>query len=320
MAFREYFSDRGIVLQCASGEPSMARATRKAHTALALLLLLAAPSVRGATARSVAIPAREVVLDAKTARGAINVRTARNLLTVVEFPESVIRHNCPVCTTDGQEPDTSALFRVEKLGDAYLAITPTDGAGTRLRAADRVSTMFVQLESGTVVMLYLDGVGSAREADARVVLRYPKQAQAHLDQTSLDKSTEEKITRAAIDKFLSAFMGPHECSATGARARNDDIVLRVTEICHFGHQVIVAFSVENRARAPFEVDAVTLNKGEQKMKQGVLSARTIAFDETTRGVEYIVLPDGDSAQGPYRLTVSEKGGKHRVVTLEGTTR
>ena len=296
----------------------MAHPTTLARRALTVLLLLAVPGAHGpATARSEAVPAREVVLDAKTARGAINIRTARNLLTVVEFPDNVVTTTCPVCT-DGKEPDTSALFRVEKLADAYLAITPADGVGKRSQAAGRVSTVFVQLEGGSAVMLYLDRVASAQEADTRVVLAYPKQA-ARVDQNALDKSTEEKITRAATDKLLSAFMAPHECSQKGARARNDDIVLRVTEICHFGRQVLVSFSIENRARAPFEVEAVTLNKGEQKTKQGILSARTIAFDETTRGVEYLVLPEGDSAKGPYQLTVSEKGGQHRVVTVDGIT-
>ena len=298
----------------------MAHPVTFAHWALTLFALLAALGVHAAAPPRQVVPAREIVLDAKTARGVINIRTALNALTVVEFPESVLKNSCPVCTY-GEEPDTSALFRVEKMGDTVLAITPLDGSGKRLQTANRVSTLFVQLEGGTVLMLYLDRVASAREADPRVILRYPKPAlQAHLDQKALEKSTEEKITRAATEKFLAAFMGPHECSTKGARARNDDIVLRVTELCHFGHQVLVAFSVENRARAPFEVDVVNLNKGDQKTKQGVLSARTIAFDETTRGVEYLVLPDGDSAQGPYRLTVSEKGGQHRVVTLDGITR
>lgn len=300
----------------------MAHATTLAHRTLALAVLLAVPAAhRAATARQVAVPGREIVLDTKTARGAIKIHTARDVLTVVEFPENVVTHNCPVCT-ESKEPDPSALFRVEKMADAYLAITPLNGAGRRTQtASDRVATVFVQLEGGSVVMLYLDRVASARDADARVILAYPKQAApTRVDQKTLDKSTEEKITRAATDKFLSAFMGPHECSAKSARARNDDIVLRVTEICHFGRQVLVSFSVENRARAPFEVEAVTLNRGEQKTKQGILSARTIAFDETTRGVEYLVLPDGESAQGPYQLTVSEKGGQHRVVTVDGITR
>jgi hypothetical protein len=299
----------------------MVRATTPAQRALALAVLLAVPAAhRAATARPVAVPGREIVLDAKTARGAIKIHTARNLQTVVEFPENVVTATCPVCT-DGKEPDTSALFRVEKMADAYVTITPLDGVGKRMQATDRVSTVFVQLEGGTVVILYLDTVASAREADPRVILAYPKRAaQARVDQKPLDKTAEEKITEAATDKFLSAFMAPHECSQKSVRARNDDIVLRVTEICHFGRQVLVSFNVENRARAPFEVEAVTLNRGEQKTKKGVLSARTIAFDETTRGVEYFVLAEGDSAQGPYQLMVSEKGGQHRVVSVDGITR
>jgi hypothetical protein len=115
------------------------------------------------------------------------------------------------------------------------------------------------------------------------------------------------------------FPGRRSCSS-GMHRTDTLSAERVTEICHFGRQVLVSFSIENRARAPFEVEAVTLNKGEQKTKQGILSARTIAFDETTRGVEYLVLPEGDSARGPYQLTVSEKGGQHRVVTVNGITR
>jgi hypothetical protein len=65
----------------------MAHPATLARWALTVLLLLAGPGAHAAaTARSEAVPAREVVLDAKTARGSINIRTARNLLTVVEFP------------------------------------------------------------------------------------------------------------------------------------------------------------------------------------------------------------------------------------------
>ena len=68
----------------------MARVVSVVDAALALVLLGATPEVQARDVATRAAPsvrgAREVLLDEKTIRTNIEVRTARNLLTTVEFP------------------------------------------------------------------------------------------------------------------------------------------------------------------------------------------------------------------------------------------
>jgi hypothetical protein len=77
---------------------------------------------------------RQVVLDEKTVGKAIAIRTARNLLTTVELPEDML--GAPTCgdCTDGKNPESDALFRVEPVAQGrYLAITPNSTASGRAK-------------------------------------------------------------------------------------------------------------------------------------------------------------------------------------------
>ena len=305
--------------------PRRSKGTTMAHVfglltrTLALLALLATPPSRALpAARTVAVPAREIVLDARAARGTIPIRTARNQLTVVEFPGNIVLMRCRACATDDKQPEADALFQVEKLGDAVLAITPAPSEGKRVRSAV-ATTLFVQLEQ-TTLMLSLHRVESESAADPRVILTYPKASrsnQAAAQHATPEKPTQDAITKASRDHFLDAFLEPHQCSHKSARARHDDIVLRVTEVCQFGQRLLISFSLENRGRAPFEVASVAIGAGTSH--DGRLEHRIIAFEEMARGVEYLDLSADRNTDGPHRLTVSEKGGRQRVVTVDGIT-
>src|SRR5690242_11150919 len=81
--------------------------------------------------------AREVVLDEKIVGKAIEIRTARNMLTTVEFPEDMV--GAPACgdCTDGKDPDSDSLFRVEPVARGrYLAITPISDPSRKGNSAD----------------------------------------------------------------------------------------------------------------------------------------------------------------------------------------
>ncbi len=302
----------------------MARLVSVVDAALALVFLGATPEVQAKDIATRAAPsvrgAREVLLDEKTIRTAIEIRTARDLLTTVEFPEDVLGTTCPGCT-DGKAEAGGALFRVETVAKGkYLAITPTTGEGRRTKGEEPVATVLVRLEHATV-MLYLERVERKRAADTRVVLVYPNRAgeteYVRVEKAKLAAECAARIEADVSGRFLRAFTEPHHCLRKGARTRNDDIVLEVTELCYFGREVVFSFTVENRGRAPIEVGSVAVNKGVQESKRGYLSDSTIEFQKVSTGVVSVLLPDGDNTAGPFELTLSESAGKHRVVTVGG---
>jgi hypothetical protein len=262
---------------------------------------------------------RQVVLDEKTVGKAIAIRTARNLLTTVEFPEDML--GAPTCgdCTDGKAPENDALFRVESIAQGrYLAITPNADARRTKPREDAFTTVLVRLEHMTLV-LYVQRVEKKAAADTRVVLAYPNRSgeseYVRAEKSKLEAEAAARIESEVSGRFLRAFSEPHHCSKKGARARNDDVVLEVTELCYFGRELIVAFTVENRGRLPVEVGSVVVNKGSSKREY--LSNRTIEFQKVSSGVVSLRLPEGDSTGGPFELTVAEGNGKRRAVTVGG---
>jgi hypothetical protein len=302
----------------------MARVASFVDAALVALLLGVTAGARAKEAATRAVPfvraAREVVLDEKTVGKAIEVRTARNLLTTVEFPEDLLGPPTCVDCSDGKGPGGDALFRIEPVAQGrYLAITPNSDAGRRMRAGeDPVTTVLVRLEHATL-MLYLQRVEEKSAADTRVVLVYPNRSAEteylRVEKAKLEAESAARIESEVSGRFLRAFTEPHHCSRKGARARNDDIVLEVTELCYFGREVILSFTVENRGRVPVEVGSVVVNRGANKREY--LSERTIEFQKVSSGVVSLRLPEGDSAGGPFEVTVYESTGKHRAVSVGG---
>ena len=239
---------------------------------------------------------RQIVLDEKTVGKAIAIRTARNLLTTVEFPEDML--GAPTCgdCTDGNNPESDALFRVEPVAQGrYLAVTPNAEAPVRAKPGEEpVTTVLVRLEHATI-MLYLERVERKSAADTRVVLVYPNRTgeteYVRAEKAKLEAETAARIESEVSGRFLRAFSEPHHCSKKGARARNDDVVLEVTELCYFGREVIVSFTVENRGRVPVEIGTVIVNKGASKREY--LSERTIEFQKVSSGVVSLRLPEGE---------------------------
>jgi hypothetical protein len=264
--------------------------------------------------------ARQVTLDEATVGKAIEVLTAPNLLTTVEFPEDMLAPpTCGDCT-DGRSPESDALFRIEPVAQGrFIAITPNGDGALRGRASeDAVTTVLVRLEHATL-MLYLKRVERRTAADTRVVLVYPNRSSeseyVRVEKVKLEAESAARIEAEVSGRFLRAFSEPHNCTRKGARARNDDIVLEVTELCYFGRDVILTFTVENRGRVPLEVGSVVVNRGASKREY--LSDRTIEFQKVSSGVISLRLTEGDTSDGPFEVTVNEGAGKRRSVTVGG---
>ncbi|GAO01294.1 hypothetical protein [Anaeromyxobacter sp. PSR-1] len=300
----------------------MARVSTLVQCTAALIILSGAPRAlaKGAPQEAAVKGVRQIVLDEKTVGKAIAIRTARNLLTTVEFPEDMLgAPSCGDCT-DGKNPDSDALFRVEPVAQGrYLAISPNGEPARRTKPGEEpVTTVLVRLEH-TTLMLYLERVERKSAADTRVVLVYPNRSgeseYVRAEKAKLEAESAARIESEVSGRFLRAFSEPHHCSKKGARARNDDVVLEVTELCYFGREVILSFTVENRGRIPVEIGSVIVNKGASKREY--LSERTIDFQKVSSGVVSLRLPEGDTTGGPFELTVSEGSGKRRAVTVGG---
>lgn len=296
----------------------MALVAKILNAALALAVLAGAPEARAKETKNRPPLAREIVLDERTARGAIAIRTARDFLTTVEFPEDVVGTNCPGCTNwKGAEGD--GLFRVEPVAKGrYLVITPTSGEGRRARNEEPLANMLVRLEHATLV-LHLERVDRKSAADSRVVLVYPNRSAdieyVRAEKVKLQAECAASMQDQVTERFLRAFEEPHNCTRKRARNRNDDIVLELTEMCYFGREVILSFTIENRGRTPIEVGWIAVNKGALESKRGHLSSYTIEFQKVSTGVISVLLPEGENTVGPYELTVAEDTGKNRVVKL-----
>jgi hypothetical protein len=300
----------------------MARVSLLVQCIAALAVLSGAPPgvAKGADQEPAVGGVREIVLDEKTIGKTIAIRTARNLLTTVEFPEDML--GMPLCgdCTDGKNPDSDALFRIDPVAQGrYLAIMANGDAARRTKPGDEpLTTMLVRLEHATL-MLYLERVERKSAADTRVVLAYPNRSgeteYVRAEKAKLEAETAARIESEVSGRFLRAFSQPHHCSKKGSRGRNDDVVLEVTELCYFGREVILSFTVENRGRIPVEIGSVIVNKGASKREY--LSDRTIEFEKVSSGVVSLRLPEGDKASGPFELTVAEGSGKRRVVTVGG---
>ena len=300
----------------------MARVVTLVEAALAIALATAASAGRAKETATEGAPsvqeARQIVLDEKNVGKVFHIRTARNLLTTVEFPEDML--GAPACgdCSSGKDADDDGLFRLDAVGQGrYLTIRPSSTARRMRPGEDEATSVLVRLEHATLT-LYVERVERAK-ADTRVIFVYPNRTAEseylRVEKAKLEAEAAAKIEAAVSGRFLQAFAEPHHCSRKGARARNDDIVLEVTEMCYFGREVIISFTVENRARAPVEIGSVMVNKGANKREY--LSEKTVEFQKVSSGVVALRLPDGDSSSGAYELTVSESAGKRRAVTVTG---
>ncbi|HTP27860.1 MAG TPA: hypothetical protein VMK12_19685 [Anaeromyxobacteraceae bacterium] len=259
---------------------------------------------------------RQIVLDEKSAGKVHRIRTGRGAVTTLEFPEDV--EEAPKCGDCVGQTNEDGLFHLEwnKQG-RYLTVWPNHAAARRSSSVDNATTILVRMEHATLT-LFVEWV-ERRKSDSRVVFVYPeRKAESEylrVEKAKLEAEAEARIADEAGKRFVEAFREPHHCETKSARSRNDFIVLEVTEICYFGRQVVIVFTVENRGKAPMAIGAVELNKGQRK--QGELSQTTLEFQQVSTGVEVVTLGDREDSRGPYELTVYESSGKHRAVKVGG---
>jgi len=288
-----------------------------------LFLLFAAAGTKSKSEAAAEAPApnavRTVILDDKNVGKVFRIRTARNVITTIEFPDELL--NTPACgdCADAKESGSDALFLIETVASGrYLTIRANNPQTRRAREADDDATsILVRLEHATLT-LYVERV-EPKKADTRVIFAYPNHEAddeyLRVEKAKLEGEYAAKLKTEVTGRFLQAFSEPHQCVRKGSRARNDDVVLVVTELCYFGRDVIVTFTVENRSRDPLDLASVVVNKGANKREY--LSQKMVEFQRVSTGVVALELAEGENPVGPYEVTVAEGGLKGRTVKLSG---
>lgn len=305
---------------------------------LLIMLLAAAPQAPGTSALDGSKKeAREIPLDETQARVFHTVYTHPSVPAVIEFPEPWVgTPSCGDCVDLAASAEvlksTDALFGVQLFPDQqYILIKPAQFSkrdGGRVPDADFLTTLTVKLKSKLTVTLRIQ-YGTLDQADPRVVFTLPNrgkesqyvQEQIAKARSELEAQEAERITSGVRDEFLRAFLQPHECVTESRRERNDNIVVLVEELCHFGRRVVIRFSVENRGASPFNVGSVDVLQGRGSEATPVESVG-YQFESAGLQIPWDVLRSGvvtfdeteDSSQ-PFTLSVHENGGRGRTVSV-----
>jgi len=288
---------------------------------LAIALLGAAGAGKKEAAPVQAAPgrARQITLDPRAPGAVVEIHLAPGVLTTVELPEEI--QKVPTCAdcSDPSSPGDALYVLQGGLGYRYLTLWPN-------LLTRRWSTMVseellipVVVELGHAKLTLVAKRVEPRVADRRVVVLAPNHSvedeYLRVERQKLMSEVTGQIDAGVASRFEEAFKVPHRCEKKRDRARHDDIVLVVREICSFGQLAVIVFTVENRARPPVESAKVVV-KRERDAKPYALNPR-IEFDEETTGVAVMKLSDGVDPRGPYDVTLYEGKGKERVVAISG---
>ena len=224
------------------------------------------------------------------------------------------RPACGDCEVD-QGPEGEALYRMAVSSQGrYVTLRPNASA-RKPRDGDTGTTMLVRLEHATLT-LYVEQVERSR-ADTRVVFGYPNRTAdteyLRVERAKLEAEASMRVETAFRGRMLQAMQEPHACIRRSARTRNNDLVLEVKEMCYFGRDVFITFSIENRGRVPMEVGAVVVSRGQNLHDD--LGGGRVEGDQPSVGAVAVHLGDGEALKGPYELTIHEKGGRERVVSV-----
>lgn len=315
---------------------------------LCTLTLAAAPSAKGAketpataAADSRPRPARRadsmvgkevrtVPLSEKQAARVHIVRTAPSYPATLEFPEPFAA--APACGDCGDK----GLFRLDVFNDArYLTIKPRLFAGPQpdgsvVAAQDFLTVLTVRLASYTLT-IQVEYTDEPTRADPRVVFTLPdRSAESTYVRTEIAKARKaleeefaSKVEQGVQQGFLQALTLPHACSRSGVRTRTDDLVVEIAEVCYFGANVYVRFTIENRGRVPADIADVVLRQGTGGSAAPLPDARTyfsqthLEFQGSITGVVGAPLAEGEEPARAYELAVHERGGKNRKVLASG---
>lgn len=308
--------------------------------AIALALVSAAPAKKPPPAPPVEVApptgtgsVREVTLDPKKRLEAPEIKLAPALTATLTFPEPWV--SAPACG-DCQYGDTENKGQYWRLDidNATSAISlkfigqPTSA----MIDAPPITNVNLQLESGLFVSLVVVLTLDPKSSDLRVDFRLPAGAGGKEKLTAKEKELEAgfagRVADAAAKEILTALMPGTKCRQySGGPRRNDQMIVRLDQLCQNGRYVYVTFNVQNRQRTDLALLTATLTsqtgatnveaRGDAEVPVVQFEKTTLGFNESSRGIAAIPILDGNLPPSTYTLAVQEDGGTDRTVTIEG---
>jgi len=309
-----------------------AKAPAKPATPAAAPAAAAAPAKPPAAASDSleAKDVRVIPIDEQKAGKVYRIRTAAGYPAIIELPDAFA--GPPSCGDCGDK----GLFRLDVFeSDHYLTVKPrlfpgTQPDGTFIGEDEFVTTINVRLASQLTLTLQVE-LAPREKADARVVFKLPQRegetayvrAEIAKAKRKLEDEFAGKLQAATNGAFLRALADPHHCEKVSYRARQDDAVVEISELCTFSTGVYIRFAIDNRGRVPFDVADVTLKRRDKDQAQAVpdagfyLPQLQVDFQSNVAGVVGFPLAEGDKPARNYDLSVFERGGRNRTVTVPG---
>ena len=315
---------------------------------LAAALLAAGPLAKPATVSRTAHPhtarkkapankeVRVIPLDAKLAAQVHTVHTAPSYPCTIEFPEPFVgAPSCGDCD-DKSGHNKNSLFLLDVFNEGrYLTVKPRTFAGpqpdgTIIAASHFVTPLTVRLQSYTLT-IQVEYTDEPARADPRVVFTLPErptesayvQAELAKGRKALEGEMATKIQRGVSAAFLRSLTEPHSCSSLSNHVRHDDLVIEARELCQFGGNYYVSFTIENRGRAAADISEVSLKYGTGSALTAAaeleqyMSSEHLEFQAVMKAVIGFRLADGQAPPRTFELTARERGGRARVITVAG---
>ena len=276
---------------------------------------------------------REVLLNPKKRLEAPEIRLAPALTATLTFPEPWV--SAPAC-------GDCQYGNAEHQGQYWrLDIDPATHAMSIKFIAMPTSAMLdnppmtnvnLQLESGLYVSLVVILTLDPKESDLRVDFRLPAGEGGKERLSAKEKELEAlfagRVEAASSKALLEALLGKTRCrDFQGGPRRNDDMVVRLYQLCQNGRYVYATFEVENRQRSELALYTASLTsqtgatsietRGDAQVPVVHFDRQQLAFGQKALGIAAIPITDPNLPPSSYTLTIEEDGGKSRVITIEG---
>jgi hypothetical protein len=298
----------GIALAVSSASSFAAHAAAKKAAAAPEVVEAAAPVADGKGPRR-----RVIALDSRRAKAVYKVNAAPGLATVIELPEPwVTPPTCGDCVFGDAKPEAQ-LWRLDVSPQTRtLSIKPTRLPGADAPPSAFVTNIDVVLEGGLAVTLFVE-LAVPEEADARVELTLPDadkgQAKLSVRERELEAKFDERVTAAGDEKMLAAFLHGTTCKEFFGRPnRDENVVVRMKQMCRNGALLYVTFEVEDRRREDIVVTSAVLDGGKHEPSAGEkIEKERLRFNERALGVAAMGAPSPADPPQRYTLTVDAEG-------------
>lgn len=276
---------------------------------------------------------RVINLDPNRTNVVFIVKTTIGFATILKMPELwVSQPVCGDCVFGDTKPNdgTQPLYRLDMDPAARtitikpIRIPGPQPDGSFIPPEAFVINVGLTLEGGMTVVLTLQLVLNAAEADAYLEFKLPGDALGKAKKAKLESDLEaqfaDRVKQASDDALLSAFITGARCrDFSGRPTREDSLIVRMKQLCKLNNVIYVVFEAQNRGRTETLLrDASLTSTAGLSSDKYRFERALLRFNERSAGVASIPLLEGSTLPPTtFSLTVAEDGGKDRTIVVEG---